>query len=185
MAKKSAVRRRSEQSEFSDDAFENVRASMTYDYNELVLARAAERIHPRTKQYLTFVNLASLLILVFCAWNFRDNNALLIVLAVIAFALLYVWANWNTIQLRLARRGSLALEDPNERRHVVVCDDAVHVQTNLGSSTTYPLSDLKWVSATDECLLASFGRRRYVYIPRRCLSENRYRDLIRFLEDQR
>ena len=165
MAKKSAVRRRSEQSEFSDDAFENVRASMTYDYNELVLARAAERIHPRTKQYLTFVNLASLLILVFCAWNFRDN--------------------WNTIQLRVARRGSLALEGPNERRHVVVCDDAVHVQTNLGSSTTYPLSDLKWVSATDECLLASFGRRRYVYIPRRCLSENRYRDLIRFLEDQR
>ena len=55
MAKKSAVRRRNEQSEFNDDAFENVRASMTYDYNELVLARAAERIHPRTKQYLTFV----------------------------------------------------------------------------------------------------------------------------------
>ena len=67
----------------------------------------------------------------------------------------------------------------------VVCDDAVHVQTSLGSSATYPLSDLKWVSATDECLLASFGHGRYVYVPRRCLSENRYRDLIRFLEDQR
>lgn len=185
MAKKTAARRREGQSEFSDDAFENVRASATYDYNELVLARAAERIHPRAKQYLTFVNFASLLILVFCAWNFRDNNVLLLVLAVVAFALLYVWANWNTLQLRLARRGSLALEGPNERRHVVVCDDAVHVQSNLGSSATYPLSDLKWVSATDGCLLASFGRGRYAYVPRRCLSENRFRELVRFLEDQR
>ena len=185
MAKKTAARRREGKLEFNDDAFENVRASATYDYNELVLARAAERIHPRTRQYLTFVNLASLLILVFCAWNFRDSNALLLVLAVIAFALLYVWANWNTIQLRLARGGSLALEGPDERRHVVVCDDAVHVQSNLGSSATYQLSDLKWVSATDECLLACFGRGRYVYVPRRCLSENRYRDLVRFLEDKR
>lgn len=185
MAKKTAVRRRDESVEFDDSAYENVRVSVTYDYNELTFARAAERLAPRGRQILTIANFVSLVVLVFCAWQLREQTVLLFCAAVVAFVVLYMWGNWNKLQLRYAKRTSLGLSGTSERRHVVVCDDAVHVQSSSGASATYSVSDLRTVSSTDEHLVAGFGSRRYVYVPRRATSEGRYRELVRFFEDHK
>ena len=184
MAKKTAVRRKDESGEFDNSAYENVRVSATFDYNELSLSYAAELIAPNVKRTMGPVSFVGLILLVFAAWQFRDQQTFLIAPAIIVMALLFVWSNWNRVQMRIASASSLALDDGPERHHVVVCDNAIHTETNKGERATYPLSELKTLHATDECLLAGFGRRRYVYIPRKALSEGRYRSLLEFLREK-
>ena len=163
MSKKTAVRRKDETGEFDNSAYENVRVSATFDYNEVTLSYAAELVAPNVKRTLGPISFVALIVM----------------------ALLFVWSNWNRVQTHVACRSSLALDGGSERRHVVVCDDAIHTETSAGKHETYPLSELKTLHATDECLLAGFGRGRYVFIPRKALSEGRYRSLIEFLEEKR
>lgn len=185
MAKKTAVRRRDESGEFDNSAYENVRVSATFDLNEVSLSYAAELVAPGIKRTLRPISFMALILLVFAAWQFRDQQTFLIVPAIVVMALLFAWSNWNRLQTRVIRSSSLALADGPERMHVVVCDDAVHTESSSGKRETYPLSQLKTLHATDECLLAGFGRRRYVYVPRKALSEGRYRSLVEFLREKR
>lgn len=185
MAKKTAVRRKDESGEFDNSAYENIRVSATFDFNEVSLSYAAELVAPNVKRTLGPISFFALILLVFAAWQFRDQQTFLIVPAIIVMALLFVWSNWNRVQTRVICASSLALNGGAERHHVVVCDDAIHTETDKGERATYPLSELKTLHATDECLLAGFGHRRYVYIPRKALSEGRYRSLIEFLEEKR
>ncbi len=185
MSKKTAVRRKDETGEFDNSAYENVRVSATFDYNEVTLSYAAELVAPNVKRTLGPISFVALILLVFAAWQFRDQQTFLIAPAIIVMALLFVWSNWNRVQTHVACRSSLAIDGGSERRHVVVCDDAIHTETSTGKHETYPLSELKTLHATDECLLAGFGRGRYVFIPRKALSEGRYRSLIEFLEEKR
>lgn len=183
MSKKTAARPKDEANEFDDSAYENVLVSATFDYNQASYAHAALLLAPRAKQRLTFASLTSLILMLFCAWNFRDNQVLLYTTAGLAILILFVWSNWERLQGRYARSSTLGLAGGPERRHVVVCDDAVHVQSSTGASDTFPLSDLRTVRYTDEHLVAGFGSRRYVYVPRRALSEGRYRKLATFLSE--
>ena len=82
-----------------------------------------------------------------------------------------------------ARRTTLAAAPPSEQRHVAVCEDCVHVESEAGPIGDFDLSDLRTVRYTDEHLVAGFGSRRYVYVPRRALSEGRYRKLAAFLSE--
>ena len=90
MAKKTAVRHKDESGEFDNSAYENVRVSATFDYNEVALSYAAELIAPNVKRTLGPISFVALILLVFDAWQFRDQQTFLIAPAIIVMALLCV-----------------------------------------------------------------------------------------------
>lgn len=187
MAKKSPVRRREQgaQSRFDDSKYENVLVSATFEYNELSLSRAAEQLAPRLKGALLFLNLASLLALIATAALLPDLTALLVALFVVSVALMYIQHNWNALMIRYARTTTLAPTAYEGSIHVAACDDALHLEDAHGVSARFDYSDLRVVYATSEFVVAGFGGRRYVYVPRSALSEGRFHELVRLLDDRR
>lgn len=187
MAHKSpAARRRPDQATFNDDAYEGVRFSATFDYGDLMLGRAAELLAPRARRAVQAAEIAVLLCIVGIAVFFGTDSTTvpLVGLAVAAFVLLLLSNRWGDLQVRYAGSGSLAPAEGGERMHVVVCDDAVHVQSDKRPVANYSLSDLRVVYDNADYLIAGFGGRDYVYVPRVSLSESRYRDLARFLHER-
>lgn len=184
MAKKSSARRReqSAQSLFDDSKYENVRVAATFEYNELSLSRAAEQLAPRLKSSMVFVNLASLLALVAAAILVPDLSALLIGLFVVAVVMMYVQHNWNKLAVRYARTTTLAPSAYEGSIHVVACDDALHLEDAHGVDARFDYADLRVVYPTSEFVVAGFGKKRYVYVPRSALSEGRFRELVRILD---
>ena len=85
---------------------------------------------------------------------------------------------------KIETNSTLAAPASAERRHVAVGEKSVHVENEAGELGCYDLSDLRAVHSTSEFLVADFGQKRYVYVPRSALSENRYRDLVRFLNEK-
>lgn len=186
MAKKSASRRKgaSPQRRFDDAQYDDVRFTATFEYNELSLARAASWIWPRGKYVTLGVAFVSLLLLV--GMLYIDQGLLIPAMAPLAVSIVASSLNsrWDKVQLRYARRSSLALDETSDPqvRHVVVCGDAVHVEVENGPKDTYPLSDLRVIHSNHESVFAGFGDRRYVYVPRSAMSEGRFHELVRFLE---
>ena len=187
MAKKSAARRReqSAQSLFDDSKYEGVRVSATFEYNELSLSRAAEQLAPRLKSSMVFLNLASLLALVASAVLLPDLSALLIALFVVAVIIMYVQYNWNKLAASYARTTTLDPAAHEGSVHVVACDDALHLEDAGGTQEHYDYADLRVVYPTSEFVVAGFGKKRYVYVPRSALSEGRFRELVRLLDEHR
>ena len=185
MAKKSSARRReqSAQSLFDDSKYADVRVSATFEYNELSLSRAAEQLAPRLKSSMVFVNLASLLALVAAAILVPDLSALLIGLFVVAVVMMYVQYNWNKLIVSYARTTTLDPASHEGSIHVVACDDALHLEDAGGSEERYDYADLRVVYPTSEFVVAGFGSKRYVYVPRSALSEGRFRELVRLLDE--
>ena len=134
---------------------------------------------------LAFVIPFLLILLVLVALWAKDAIIVMIVLFVIATALSYVTSNWRKLQLRYARTTSLGSWTQVGRLHVAFCDDALHVEDKTGELATYPTSELRYVHETGDFVVAGFGRKRFVYVPRAALSENRWRELLRFLKDHR
>lgn len=185
MAKKSNASRKGIEptgSPFNDDAYENVRFSATFDYNELSLTRASTQLFPNGKNVMlgvSFFSLAGILVILVVLEADVVFVLPLIVVSVIATSLT---SNWGKNQLRYARKTSLAVEGAGGRRHVVVDDDAVHTEFDDGRApVSYPLSELRSVRATNDFVVAGFGARRYVYVPRNATSEGRFRELVRIL----
>ena len=187
---KAAARRReaeknADQLRFDDAKYGRPLFSATFDYNELSFSRAANMLAPRVEPVAKLASVVPLLGIVFSALAFKDNNPLLYVCFVVAMVFLVVSSNWSQVLQGYARRTTLAPAPGGERRHVVVTDDAVHMENEQGALGSYDLSDLRVVHRNDECVVAGFGARRYAYVPRSALSEGRFRELGRFLEERR
>lgn len=170
---------------FDDSKFGRPLFSATFDYNELSLARAAEMLAPRAPLALKLVSAVPLLGIVLSALAFKGNNVPLYVSFAAALACIVLTGRWSEIVRGYARQGSLAPSAGGERRHVVVTSDAVHMENEQGEIGSYNLSDLRVVYRNAECVVAGFGQKRYVYVPRTALSEGRFRELGRFLEERR
>lgn len=180
---KSAARRKdAERVAFDDEQYATVLFSATFEYNELTFSRAAELLGPRLRTVLTAASFASLILLILSILVGESFVVLTGVLFVIALALIFATSGWSKLQLRYARKTTLAAPPVAERRHVAVCEDVVHLANEAGELGSYLLSDLCAVYPTSEFVVAGFGSGRYVYVPRSALSENRYRELCRFLE---
>lgn len=188
MAKKSPIRRKEGKDDrelFDDKSYEGTLFSATFDYNELCLMRAAEHLAPRLKNVLTIANMGLLILLILLALMLgNDAWLLLIVIFLITAVLLYVTQNWSKVQANYARRTSLDPACLGGRMRVTVCEDAVHVQDETGREAIFALSDLRTVYSNSDFLLAGFSGRRYAYIPRSAMSENRFRDVVRFLTEK-
>lgn len=188
MAKKStkpvARRREAERAAFNDKQYGRTLFSATFDYNELTMARAAEQLGITTKNVLTvaaFVVLASMILVILID---ESLVALVGVLFVLSIALVFVTGRWSWFQLRYARSTSLAAPATSERRHVAITEDCVHVVSEQGEIGAYNLSDLRVVHSTGDLVVAGFGEGRYACVPRSALSENRFRELVRFLDEK-
>lgn len=184
-AKRRAAEKNAEQFRFDDTKYGHTLFSVTFDYNELAFSHAANMLAPRTPTALKFVSAVPLLGIVFCALAFKDNNVLLIVCFAVAMAFIVISGNWDQMLRTYARKTTLAPAAGGERRHVAVTEDAVHVENEQGPLGSYNLSDLRAVYRNSECVVAGFGQKRYVYVPRAALSEGRFRELGRFLEERR
>lgn len=185
--KSSASKRRADQPAFDDHAYENVRFTATFDYNELALERAAAVLAPRAQRGVQVAEGAALLAIVVVALLFGTEGTTvpLVALFVVALVLVYVANRWTDLRLSYARHGSLKPAAGGERMHVVVCDDAVHVQSDKRPVQDLPLAGLRAVYDNMDYLVAGFGQHAYVYVPRSALSENRFRELVRFLHERR
>lgn len=183
MAKKSSRRKAAAQAQsaFDDKKYEGVRFSATFEYNELTFTRAAEQLFPRGRSAATIVTFLLLVLLVLTALML-ENTPVLVVLFVLCLVAMNAATRWSDLQIWYARSTTLAPGDGAERRHVVVCEDEVHVEDESGDDAAYPLSSLRVVYATSDFLVAGFGNKRYVYVPRSALSESRFRDLVGFLD---
>lgn len=180
---------------FDDTAYADVRFSATFDYDELAVSRASTMIMERGRQISLGVAFVSLAILVGMLWINRDLLLPSMVFLVIAILASNATNNWPKIQRKYANKSTLALTGGAEKRHVVVCGDAVHVSVAAASGTSadgektvrtqsYPLSELRRVTRGVECTLADFGQKRLVYVPRAALSDTRYKELGAFLAER-
>ena len=188
MAKKStkpaARRQAAGGAAFDDKKYGRTLFSATFDYSELTLARAAELLGNGVKNALTGCAFATLLAMIIVILVDDSLFVLVGILFVASFALIMVTSRWSSLQVRYARTTTLAAPASAERRHVAVGEKSVHVENEAGELGCYDLSDLRAVHSTSEFLVADFGQKRYVYVPRSALSENRYRDLVRFLNEK-
>lgn len=188
MAKKTARavarRKNAERTTFNDKKYGHTLFSATFEYGEGALARSSELLGLRLKNILTGVSFAALLSMILVLLIDSSMVVLIGALFVVAAALVMMTTRWNWFQLRYARSTTLAAPSTPERLHVAVTDDAVHVEGENGERGCYKLSDLRVVHSTSEFLVADFGERRYVYIPRKALSEGRYRSLLEFLREK-
>lgn len=187
MSKKSPARHREgapAPSWFDDARYEGVRFSATFEYNELSLNRAAEQIAPRLKGILTVADFGSLVVLILLAMALRDQTLLLVIVFLIPATLLYVTNNLSSLQVRYARGTNLDPVTMGSRVHVTVCENSLHLCNDEGGQQDFDLSDLRFVHDTSDFLVAGFARRRYVFVPRSALSENRFHDLVRFLGEK-
>ena len=187
MSKKSPARHRESApapSWFDDARYEDVRFSATFEYNELSLNRAAEQIAPRLKGILTVADFGSLIVLILLAMALRDQTLLLVIVFLIPATLLYVTNNLSSLQVRYARGTNLDPVTMGSRVHVTVCENSLHLCNDEGGQQDFDLSDLRFVHDTSDFLVAGFARRRYVFVPRSALSENRFHDLVRFLDEK-
>lgn len=188
MAKKSSQRRRAltdGRPAFDDSAYDNLLVSATFEPTELGLSRAAELMGPRLRANLTAGTFASLAVLVLVALAVGNQSyPLLIALFLVSLGFLYASSNVGRLRLRYARSTTLDPAGFQGSVHVAVCEDAVHVRDEGGAGWDYPLSELKVVNGNAEGVLAGFGQKRYVYVPRNALSEGRFRELVRFLEER-
>lgn len=187
---KSAARRRDgekgvEPFRFDDSKYGHTLFSASFDYGELNFARAAEMLAPRAPLALKLVSAVPLLGIVLCAVFARGNNMPLYVCFALAMGCIVLTGNWDRCLRGYARQSTLAPAAGGERRHVAVTEDAVHLENEQGPIGSYDLSELRTVYRNSDCILAGFGDRRYVYVPRVALSEGRFRELGRFLEERR
>lgn len=193
MAKKSAAAKRRERARersaekhrFDDSKYDGVLFSATYDYNELLFSRAAETLGPRlgvAVRACAFISLAAMIILIMIF----DTATLPVVIALVA-SLVFVWAttNWGRLQTTYARkRTTLAVAPGGEQRHVAITANEVHVENEQGPLGDYNLSDLSVAHQNGDCTVMGFGGGRYAFVPSSALSEGRYHDLGRLLDER-
>ena len=188
MAKKNAARRKAiaeSQPAFDDSKYGNVLYSMTFDYNELSLTRASELLAPRMRGALSAASFISLAVLVLAALAFGNQGyPLLIALFLVSVGLLYASSNIARLRLRYARTTTLDPAAYDGALHVAVEDDAIHVHDAQGAGGDYPLSELKTSISSSEGILAGFGSKRYVFVPRSSMSESRFHELARMLAER-
>ena len=182
MAKKSNRKKRTTPAaspvKFDDSRYGDVRFSATYQYSELELYQAAAYLGGRmakTASYL-FTTLC-LVIMVGVILVDSRNLGLALVLLFVSILGTSVTSNWKKMQIGYARNSTLDPRGVSERRHVVVSDSEVYVACEDGAQERYPLAELKRVYQDDEGLVASFGKRRFVYVPAHAMSAARFREL--------
>ncbi|MBM6676953.1 hypothetical protein H6A07_09425 [Olsenella uli] len=178
---RAAARKDAAQPRFDDKKYEGVLFSATYECNELALARASETLGQRLKTGLTAASFVSLLLMLVSLLVDNEATPFVIVLFLVSLVLVYGTTRWDRLQLAYARRTVLAPVASGEQRHVAVCEGGVHVENEAGPLLDLDYSDLRFVRQNGDCVVAGFGQRRYVYVPRSAMSENRFRDLGRFL----
>ena len=183
-ARATAARQGAEPARFDDRRFGKPLFAATFECNELALTRGAETIGHRMRGALTAASFVALLALVIV--TLVDDRAMVLMIAVFAVSLALVIATsrWDRLQRAYARHTTLAALSDSEACHVVVCEDSVHVENEDGPIGDFALSDLRTVHQNADCVVAGFGRRRYVYVPRMAMSENRFRELGRFLKER-
>lgn len=183
MAKKSAARRKpAAEGTFDDKKFPGARIQATFDYNELSLIRAANQLGQRGKNVALAVAFVSLATVILVLLFDQSNLAPALVILAISVVSSSVATRWDKVQLRYARKTSLGFEGSGDRRRVTLTDDALHLETSNGTEASYPLSELRFVHATDDSVTAGFAKGCYVYVPRSALSENRFKELVRILK---
>lgn len=180
--KATSARKREPQVRFDDTKYGRTLFSATFDYNELSFARASETLGHGYRKVLTGLAFLALLALVVVLLVDEKPTALVVVTFLVAFALVFAVSRWDRLQQAYARRTVLAPKAGVPTRHVAVCEDSVHLEDATGALGDYDLSELRSVSQNTDCLVASFGNGRYVYVPRAAMSENRFRLLGTFLK---
>lgn len=170
------------QPRFDDKKYGKALFSATFDYNELSFARASETLGHGIRNVVTAAAFVALLALVVVLLVDEKPTVLVFVVFAVSLALVFATTRWDYLQMRYARRTTLAPTPPSEVRHVVVCEDSAHMENEAGPIGDFDLADLRTVRQNGDCVVAGFGEGRYIYVPRAALSENRFRELGRFLK---
>ncbi len=170
---------------FDDSKYGRTLFSASFDYGELSFARAVEMLAPRVPTALKLVSVVPLLGIVLAALLVGTDSVALYASFAVALVCIVATGNWSRVLTGYARKTTLAPAEGGERRHVAVTEDAVHVESERGPIGSFDLSDLRTVYHTAECVVAGFGEGRYAYVPRSALSEGRFRELCRFLDERR
>lgn len=187
MAKKKSNRRpqvEDDSKQYDDRKYEGLRYSLTYDYDEYSYTHACSLVLEQGSNVCIGVAIVTLIILVVLL--VVDETAIVpaVVLLVICAVASALGGTWRSIQMRYANGTSLAQKGPEDRRHVVVCEDAIHVEYADGSEDHYELAKLKYVrSAVDYCIIC-FEDKGFVFVPRSAMSVNRFRNLVRELQER-
>ena len=179
MAKKNARKKQAPApDEFDDKKYANVRVSCTYDYDEFAYSKSASTMLEWGRSASLVAALVFLVILVLVLVYDSSNTVLSITLLVCTTLCSAASASWRSIQLRYTDGTTLAQMGSHDRRHVVICDDEVHVEHASGAYEHYPLTELKSAKSTGEVVVLGFGKGRFVYVPKASMSENRFRKLV-------
>lgn len=169
-----------------DGKYGEVLYSFSYEMDDLNYFNAAGLVGSnRMQQILTGSSMALLLLIIGSLYDREHPLYPVTIAAFVLFLVLNVIGqNWTRIRDRYVSASSLTQLGSPER-HVVVTTEAMIVEGPDDAASSYPLSELKKLAEDSDGALAKFGKRRYVYIPRKALSETRYRNLTKMLQEQR
>lgn len=169
-----------------DERYGEVLYSFSYEMDDLNYFNAAGLVGSNRIQQI--VAGSSMVLLLLIIGSLYDRERPLYRVAITAFILFIVLSivgqNWTKIRDRYVSKSSLA-QIGNPDRHVIVTAETMVVEGPDDTVSSYPLSEFKKLAEDSDGALAKFGKRRYVYIPRKALSETRFRNLAKMLQGKR
>ena len=180
MAKKAAPKQ--EKPKRDDEKYGDVQYSFSYDMDDLNFYNATCLIGSgRLQQFFPPIGMILLLIIILSLYDREHPIYPLAVAAFISFiALSTVINKWTTIRNWYVAKTTLGQLGSPER-HVVVTADTITQEGPDDTVATYPLSEIRRVAEDDDGALVKLGKGRYVYIPRKALSDSRYNALVKML----
>lgn len=170
-----------------DDAkYGDVLYSFSYDMDDMNFFNAMSLVGSgRLQQFFPPISMVLLLIIIMSLYDREHPIYPLAVAAFVGFIALSTVVNkWTSIRSWYVSKSTL--DQPGSLdRHVVVTAQEIVVEGPDDMVTTYPLSEIKKVSQDEDGALVKLGKRRYVYIPQKALSDSRYTALIKLLRSSK
>ena len=187
MARKSSKKTAPEQEKpkFDDARYGEVLYSYSFDLDNEKYFNASGLVGTsRLQQIYTIASMACLLLIILSLY---DREHPIYPIAIVCF-ILFVGGSiaYNrSVQIRdrYVSKSTLAQTD-DKARHVVVTPEKIVVEGPGDTVSEYSLSEVKKVAEDEDGALAKLGGRRYVYVPRKALSESRFNGLVKLLREK-
>lgn len=187
MAKSSAKKAapKAERPKHNDEQYGEVLHSLSYEFNSENYFNAAGLVgSSRMQQYITVASMGLLLLIIASLYDQEHPLYPGAIAGFILFLLLSITANrWPQLRDAYLKESTLALTE-DTHRHVVVTPGEIIVEGPGEEVNRYPISQIKKIAEDSDGALVKLGAMRYVYIPRKSVSETRYRALLKTLRNK-
>jgi hypothetical protein len=168
---------------------EKPRFSGNYALDSLTIRNAAKTMAGEKGDVVVVATTTVLVIAVVVLLITQPANYLVItsILFIVAIVVVLVFNNRERTMARRLAKSGVPIPKPGEqqeslKRHFDVFDDRIVIKGPGDATDTYQVSDISKFWCDEETIVLRFGDGRYVIIPLKSMSNNRYLNLIDFFD---